>query len=144
MLPDKPALVRGDRLLDVADRQPVSSQWRKEWRRIGGSVVTVASLATITWASATQSFVVLKGNKLVHPALVQWPFILGLVGIGVGSYVVLTTYHDRLPMFGRERDHSSQYALWVLNPSSYTTFNPEQPGVYATLQPTLMVSVQVP
>lgn len=101
----------------VEDDLPVSPQWQKDWRRIGASIMSLGALSAITWASATQSFVVEKGSQLVHPNLWQWPFILCFVVMAAGLYVILTTYHPRLPMFGREHvpeDHSAMYGLALL------------------------------
>lgn len=91
----------------------VSSEWRKEWRRYGGAVMTVAFLAGAGWVSATQSFVTVANGNLVHPSIWQWPLWLCIAGAVIGLYIVLTTYHDQLPMFGRERapDHETKYSL---------------------------------
>jgi|GEM_PF-4144622 len=80
--------------------------------------MTVSFLAGLGWLSATQNFVtVSKTGILVHPSSWQWPFWVCVAGFLIGLYIVLTTYHDKLPMFGRARpiDHSSMYSLAMDN-----------------------------
>jgi hypothetical protein len=92
--------------------------------------MTVGGLMAAGWASATQSFVVEKNGSLVHPHLWQWPFIASLVVAGAGLWVFFSTYLDWLPVFGRDRslDHSSQYALWFVQPNSIISPDSQHAG----------------
>lgn len=92
---------------------PISSEWRKESRRLGGGMMAGSALAGLGWVSATQSFVTLDNGELAHPSFWQWPAWICVAGLVAGSYLWLATYLDALPMFGRERtvDHSSLYSL---------------------------------
>ena len=92
---------------------PVSQEWRREWRRNGGGLMTVATAAAAAYISACQTFIVLSNGRLTHPSWWSWPFWICLVIAAIGIYAFLASYHDELPFPGRERtvDHSSKYSL---------------------------------
>src|SRR5690242_10714237 len=92
---------------------PVSQEWRKEWRRNGAGLMTVAAVAGAGYVSACQTFVILNDGELTHPSWWTWPFCVCLALAAVGSYTFMASYHDRLPFPGRERpvDHSTKYGL---------------------------------
>jgi len=92
---------------------PISLEWRREFRRVGGGLLTVATISGVTWLSATQTFVTKSGGRFVHPDWNQWPFWLCMAAFALGLYVVLATFHDGLWMPGRVRtvDHETRYSL---------------------------------
>jgi len=95
-------------------------------------MISVSSLAGFGWLSASQSFVTLgRNDQLVHPSRWQWPFWVCVAGAVIGLYIVLTTYHDGLPMFGRERlvDHSTMYSLALVGLEMRFNRAPGVPGV---------------
>jgi hypothetical protein len=65
-------------------------------------------------------------GRLVHPSWWQWPLWVCFLGLFVGAYIVLTTYHDRFPMFGRARavDHSSRFSLGLNSVALTVLFDP--------------------
>lgn len=97
----------------AAREVPVSQEWRREWRRNGAGLMTVATVAAAGYVSACQTFVVLKDGKLTHPSWWSWPFWVCLLLAAGGFYTFLASYHDRFPFPGRERpiDHSTKYSL---------------------------------
>jgi hypothetical protein len=92
---------------------PVSQEWRKEWRRNGAGLMTLATIAGAGYVSACQTFVVLSSGKLTHPSWWSWPFWICLILAVGGFYIFLAAYHDNFPFPGRERpiDHSMKYSL---------------------------------
>jgi hypothetical protein len=81
-------------------------EWRKEWRRNGAGVMAVTFAVGGTWVSASQTFVASKNDQIVHPSPYGWLLYLCIAGFVLGFYAWLSTYLDRLPMFGKKRAFS--------------------------------------
>ena len=82
---------------------PVSPEWRKEWRRNGAGLMTLATVAGAGYISACQTFVVLSNGKLTHPSWWSWPTWIFMTLVVAGFYTFLASYHDLLP-FPDEND----------------------------------------
>jgi hypothetical protein len=97
-------------------QSPVSPEWRKEWRRNGGGLMTVAALAGAGYVSAFQTFIVLNNGRPSHPSWWSWPFWACIGLAALGFYIFLAAHHDKLFMLGRERpvDHSTKYSLGLM------------------------------
>jgi hypothetical protein len=94
---------------------PVSPDWQRECRRNGAAIASLFLVALLAWITASQTFIVLNGNKLVHPSSLSWPLYVCIAGILVGAYVFAAADRRYLPILGREfekPDHSMKYSLW--------------------------------
>lgn len=94
---------------------PVSPEWQRDCRRNGAAIVSLFLVALLAWVTASQTFIVLNGNKLVHPSSLSWPLYICLAGIVVGGYVFVSADRRYLPIRGREfekPDHRTKYSLW--------------------------------
>jgi hypothetical protein len=94
----------------------VSPSWRKECTRNGAAIASLFIVALLSWVTASQTFVVLRGSKLVHPATLSWPLYVCLGGIAIGGYVFAGGHWKRIPMLGlrewEKPDHRMKYSLW--------------------------------
>lgn len=113
----------------------VSPRWQRDRRRNGAGIVSVFLVALLAWITASQTFIVLSGNKLVHPSSLSWPLYICLVGIAFGGYVFLAADNEWLPIPGREYeepDHSTRYSLWFQEPTiEWLTYSDEPEKLYA-------------
>ena len=94
---------------------PVSPGWQKDCRRNGAAIVSLFLVALLAWITASQTFIVLNGNKLVHPSSLSWPLYLCIAGVLLGGYVFAASGQSWLPIPGREYekpDHRMKYSLW--------------------------------
>lgn len=84
------------------ERRTISPEWRTTTRRGAYAAMILALTLGYTWISATLDW--------------GWPLLPSAALLIVGTYVLLTTYIDRLPaIFGRDYvpvDHSTKYTLW--------------------------------
>ena len=87
----------------VATQEDRIREWRREWRRAGAGVMAGTFVVGGTWVSASQTFVTSKQGQLVHPS--PWGWLLLVCGMGfiLGFYAWLSTYWNRMPMFGRKQ-----------------------------------------
>jgi hypothetical protein len=94
---------------------PVLPEWQRDCRRNGAAMASLFLVALLAWITASQTFIVLNGNKLVHPSSLSWPLYICLAGIVIGSYVFASADRRYLPIPGREfekPDHRMKYSLW--------------------------------
>jgi hypothetical protein len=94
---------------------PVLPAWQRDCRRNGGAIASLFLVALLAWITASQTFIVLNDNKLVHPSSLSWPLYVCIAGILAGCYVFAAADHKHLPIYGRQfeaPDHSMKYSLW--------------------------------
>ena len=124
-----------------SSRQPpewqpaVLPRWQRDRRRNGAGIVSLFLVALLAWITASQTFIVLNGDKLVHPSSLGWPFFICLAGIALGGYVFLAADNEWLPIPGREYekpDHSTKYSLWFQEPTiEWLTYSDEPEKLFA-------------
>jgi hypothetical protein len=114
---------------------PVLPDWQSDCRRNGAGIVSLFLVALLAWITASQTFIVLNGNKLVHPSSFSWPFYICLAGIVAGGYVFAAADRKYLPIFGREferPDHRMKYSLWFQDVAiQWNDFAAEPTTLYA-------------
>jgi len=81
---------------------PVLPEWQRDCRRNGAAIVSLFLVALLAWITASQTFIVLEGSKLVHPSSLSWPLYVCLAGIAAGGYVFAAADRKYLPIPGRE------------------------------------------
>jgi hypothetical protein len=123
--PDQQAAPSVPRAAPLVRQAPISSKWRTTTRRGAYAAMILALTVGYTWVSATQDW--------------GWPLLPAAVILIAGIYVLLTTYVDSLPIFGRERpvDHSTKYTLWFDQTWDTWSINVNDPGkldLYMALQ----------
>jgi hypothetical protein len=94
---------------------PVSPSWQKDCRRNGAAIISLFRVALLAWITASQTFIVLNGTKLVHPSSLSWPLYICIAGILVGGYTFAAADHEWLPIPSRgfeKPDHRMKYSLW--------------------------------
>ena len=111
-------------------RDPISDEWRHDWRRNGEAIMGVTTMAAFGWVTASQTFIVAQNGRLVHPPTWGWQLWVTMVVFGAGAYIWLSSHFDRLPMWRtRQVDHSAMYTLALVSVMPQFNRPPAQPGV---------------
>lgn len=114
---------------------PALPEWQRDCRRNGAAIVSLFLVALLAWITASQTFIVLNGNKLVHPSSLSWPLYICIAGILVGAYVFAAADRKYLPIPGREfekPDHRMKYSLWFQEVTiEWHDFSEEPDKLYA-------------
>lgn len=114
---------------------PISVNWRKDCRRNGAAIISLFLIALLAWITASQTFIVLSGSKLVHPSSLGWPLYICIAGALLGSYIFAAADRKWMPIPGREYekpDHSLKYSLWFKDIAiEWLTYSDEPDKIYA-------------
>lgn len=96
-----------------------------QWRRNGGGMMAATFLVGGTWLTSSVTFVTTSRGHLVHASPWGWLLWVCIAGFVFGAYVWLSTYVDKLPMFGRKKARSETFNRFRFS-SVFTQTGPVQ------------------